>query len=141
MKKVTKRLFSLALAVILLMSMFTFSSYAVSADIAVSVDKESCLQGDSIVATVYFPATYESAAALDFELNYDKAKLEIIDIERGVGLTNALNEQINGKVFSENSEIPGKVVWVLAGSNNFSFKGVFATVSFKGATVLRTSSP
>ena len=131
MKKVTKRLFSFALAVILLMSMFTFSSYAVSADIAVSVDKESCLQGDSIVATVYFPATYESAAALDFELNYDKAKLEIIDIERGVGLTNALNEQINGKVFSENSEIPGKVVWVLAGSNNFSFKGVFATVSFK----------
>ena len=84
MKKVTKRLFSLALAVILLMSMFTFSSYAVSADIAVSVDKESCLQGDSIVATVYFPATYESAAALDFELNYDKAKLEIIDIEKNV---------------------------------------------------------
>ncbi len=131
MKKFTKKLFSFVLVVALLMSMFAFSAYAVSADIAVSLDKESCLQGDTVVATVYFPTAYDKAAALDMELNYDKAKLEVVSTERGVGLKNALEAQVNGKVFSENATVPGKITWVLAGSNNFDFKGVFATVKFK----------
>ncbi len=131
MKKITKRLFSFALVLALLMSMFAFSAYAVSADIAVSLDKESCLQGDTIAATVYFPTAYDSVAALDLELNYDKSKLEVVSTERGAGLQNALEAQVNGKVFSENATVPGKISWVLAGSNNFNFKGVFAVVKFK----------
>lgn len=131
MKKVTKKLISFALVAIMLMSTFMFSAYAAPADLAVSVDKESCLQGDSIVATVYFPGIYDKAAALDIELIYDKTKLEVVETEKGVGLTKALDEQLNGKVYSENSSVPGKISWVLAGSNNFNFSGVFAVVTFK----------
>lgn len=131
MKKATKKLISFALAAILVMSTFMFSAYAAPTTLAVSVDKESCLQGDSIVATIYFPGIYDKAAALDIELNYDKSKLEVVSTEKGVGLTKALNEQLNGKVFSENSSVPGKISWVLAGSNNFNFSGVFAVVTFK----------
>lgn len=131
MKKVTKRILSFALAAVLLMSTLVFSSSAASATMAVSVDKESCLQGDNIVATVYFPSTFDKAAALDVELSYDKSKLEFVSMDMGVGLDNALDEQLNGKVYSENSKVPGKISWVLAGSNNFTFKGVFATIQFK----------
>lgn len=131
MKKATKKLISFALAAILVLSTFMVSAYAAPVTLAVSVDKESCLQGDSIVATIYFPGIYDKAAALDVELNYDKSKLEVVKTEKGVGLTKALNEQLNGKVFSENSSVPGKISWVLAGSNNFNFSGVFAVVTFK----------
>ncbi len=131
MKKVTRRILSFALAAVLLMSTLVFSSSAASATMAVSVDKESCLQGDNIVATVYFTSTFDKAAALDVELNYDKSKLEFVSMDMGVGLDNALDEQLNGKVYSENADVPGKISWVLAGSNNFTFRGVFATVTFK----------
>ncbi|MBP3442065.1 MAG: leucine-rich repeat protein [Clostridia bacterium] len=131
MKTLTKRLISFALAAVLVLSTFVFSVSASSAVIEVSVDKESCLQGEKVVATVYFPAAYDKAAALDMELTYDKSKIELVSLEKGVGLVNALESQQNGSVYSEGTKTAGKIVWSLAGSNNYEFRGVFAVVTFK----------
>ena len=131
MKMFSKKLVSFVLAVVMIFSTLAVTSFAATADMVVSVDKESCLQGDSFTATVYFPAAYSKAAALDLELTYDKAKLELVSVERGVGLVNALNEQLNGNVFSSNDKVPGVIKWTLSGSNNFNFKGVFAVINFK----------
>ena len=131
MKKLTKKVISFALAVVLILSTFAFSATAADVAIAVSLDKSSCMQGDTFVATIYFPAKFDKAAALDLELTYDQARVEFVKMEKGVGLNNALNAQLNGKVYSENAATPGKICWVLAGSNNFEFTGVFATVTFK----------
>ncbi len=92
------------------------------------------MQGEEVVVTVYFPAAYSKLAALNLELNYDKAKFDYVDAKVGAGLKKALDAQPNGSAFSQNLKEPGKVVWVLAGSNNFDFNGVFATVTFKVKT-------
>lgn len=131
MKKFTKRLISVVLAVILVLSTFAFSVTAASANLIASTKEESYMQGEEIVVTVYFSAAYSKAAALNLELNYDKAKLDYVDAKVGAGLKKALDAQPNGTAFSQNLKAPGKVVWVLAGSNNFDFNGVFATVTFK----------
>lgn len=131
MKKITKRIISLVLATILVLSTFAFSVTAASAVLAVSTDKENCLQDETVVVTIYFPAAYNKVAALDFELNYDTTKLEFVKTEIGSGLKAALDAQPNGTAYSENVKVPGKLVWCLAGSNNFDFKGVFADVTFK----------
>ena len=131
MKKFTKRLISVVLAVILVLSTFAFSVTAASANLIASTKEESYMQGEEIVVTVYFSAAYSKAAALNLELNYDKAKLDYVDAKVGAGLKKALDAQPNGTAFSQNLKAPGKVVWVLAGSNNFDFNGVFVTVTFK----------
>lgn len=104
--------------------------YAASADMVVSVDSTSCLQEESVKATIYFPSTLDKAAALDVKLNYDPTVLELVSFEKGAGLNSALDAQLNGKVYSEFSEVPGVVSWSLAGSNNYVFRGVFAVVTF-----------
>lgn len=131
MKKITKRIISLVMATLLVLSTFAFSVTAASSVLAVSTDKENCLQNENVVVTIYFPAAYNKVAALDLELNYDKAKLDFVDAEIGNGLKKALDAQPNGTAYSENVKTPGKVVWCLAGSNNFDFNGVFANVTFK----------
>lgn len=131
MKKFSKKLISFILAAVMIFSTLAVSSFAASADMVVSVDKESCLQGDSFTATVYFSGIYTKAAALDLELVYDKAKLEVVSVAKGAGLTKALNEQLNGTVFSSNEKVPGIIKWTLSGSNNFNFSGVFAVINFK----------
>lgn len=134
MKQFTKRLISIVLAVILVLSTFAFSVTAASANLIASTKEESYMQGEEVVVTVYFPAAYSKLAALNLELNYDKAKLDYVDAKVGAGLKKALDAQPNGTAFSQNLKTPGKFVWVLAGSNNFDFNGVFATVTFKVKT-------
>ncbi|MBR3836304.1 MAG: leucine-rich repeat protein [Clostridia bacterium] len=131
MRKTTKRIISMILAVVLALSVFAFLPIAADADIAVKVDQVNCLQGDTIEATIYFPAKYEKLATLDLQLKYDKAKLELVSLKKGVGLENALDKQVNGKVYSEYTKTPGIISWSLAGANNFSFNGTFAVVTFK----------
>ncbi|MBR6531357.1 MAG: leucine-rich repeat protein [Clostridia bacterium] len=131
MRKTTKRIFSAVLAFVLALSVLTIVPSAAEASIAVSVDKSSCMQGDTIVATVYFPSTVSSVAALDMSLKYDKSKLEFVSLEKGSGLNSALKAQVNGKVYSENAKIPGEINWVVAGTNNFVFSGTFAIITFK----------
>lgn len=131
MKKFTKRILSAVLALILAFSVLTVVPFASQATLAVAVDKSSCLQGDTIVATIYFPSSYNNAAALDVELKYDRSKLEFVSLERGAGLESALDAQLNGKVYSEYTKNPGIISWVLAGSNNFEFSGTFAVITFK----------
>ena len=99
MKKLIKKVISFALAVVLVMSTFAFSAAAADVALAVSLDKSSCMQGDTFVATIYFPAKFEKAAALDLELTYDQTKVDFVKLEKGAGLNNALNAQLNGKVF------------------------------------------
>ncbi len=131
MRKFSKRVLSAVLALVLTFSVLAVVPFAADADIAVRVNKSSCLQGELIVATVYFPKQCNKIASLDLELNYDKSKLQFVSLERGPGLEAALKEQINGKVYSEYSKNPGVVSWSLAGSNNFKFEGTFAFVTFK----------
>ncbi|MBQ8574979.1 MAG: leucine-rich repeat protein [Clostridia bacterium] len=131
MRKFTKRIFSAVLVLVLAFSMLTVIPSAAEASIAVSVNESSFLQGDTLVATVYFPSSINSVAALDLELKYDKTKLEFVSLEMGAGLDAALDGQINGKVYSENAKIPGIISWVLAGTNNFAFSGTFAIITFK----------
>lgn len=130
MKKYTKKVISLVLAFVIALSSFAVVSFATEADMAVSVDKTRCLQGETLVATVYFPSEYGKAAAMDLELTYDKTKMELVDFEAGVGLKNAIAEQLNGNSYSVNTDVPGIVKWTMAGSNNFNFKGVFAVITF-----------
>jgi hypothetical protein len=134
MKMFSKKLVSFLLAAVMIFSTLAVTSFAADADLAVSVDKETCLQGDTFTATVYFPAAYNKAAALDLELNYDKAKFELVSTEKGAGLVNAINEQLNGNAFSSNDKVAGSVKWTLSGSNNFNFSGVFAVIKFKVRT-------
>lgn len=131
MKVFSEKLISFILAAVMIFSTLAVTSSAALTDMVVSVDKESCLQGDTFVATVYFPSIYTKAAAMDLELVYDKAKLEVVSVANGAGLKKALNEQINGEVFSVNDKVPGVIKWTLSGSNNFNFSGVFATINFK----------
>lgn len=131
MKKFTKRLISFALALVLVLSTFAFSVSAASATIKVSVDKESALQGETIKATVYFPNVCDKAAALDMELTYDATKIDFVSLEKGVALKKAIEAQQNGSVYSEGTKTKGKIQWSIAGSNNYSFVGVFAVVTFK----------
>ncbi len=131
MKKFTKSVVSVLLALIMALSVLTVAPFAASADLAVSVDETSCLQGSLVTATIYFPASYNKAAALDVQLKYDRAKLEFVSMAKGASLEQALDDQINGAVYSEYSGNPGVITWVIAGSNNFSFNGAFAVVVFK----------
>ncbi len=131
MKKISKSIFSALLALIMALSVLTVTPFAASADLEVSLDRTSCLQGATVTATVFFPAAYNKAAALDIQLKYDKAKLEFVSLKKGTGLQTALDAQINGSVYSEYAGNPGVISWVVAGSSNFSFNGTFATVEFK----------
>lgn len=130
MKKSLKRILSMMLSAILVLGMLMTAPYAASADMAVSVDSTSCIQGESFVATIYFPSTFEDAAAMDIKLKYDPTVLELVSFEKGAGLKSALDAQLNGKVYSEFSEQAGVISWSLAGSNNYVFRGVFAVVTF-----------
>ncbi|MBP3447257.1 MAG: leucine-rich repeat protein [Clostridia bacterium] len=137
MKKSLKRIISIILCAVMALGLFVTAPYAASADMVVSVDSASCLQGESVVATIYFPAEYDDAAAMDIKLNYDPAVLELVKFEKGAGLQSALDAQLNGKVYSEFSGAPGVVSWSLAGSNNYVFRGVFAVVTFNVRTTAR----
>ncbi len=131
MKKTMKSILSAVLALIMAFSVLTVAPSAASADLAVSVNETSCLQGSTLTATVYFPAICNKVAALDVQLKYDKAKLELVSLKKGAGVSQALDSQINGSVYSEYAGNPGVISWVIAGSANFDFSGVFATVEFK----------
>ncbi len=131
MSKIYKSILSAVLALIMALSVLTVAPFAAPANMAVSVDKTSCLQGSTFTATVYFPETYNKAAALDVHLKYDKTKLELVKMTKGAGLESALDSQINGSVYSEYSGNPGVISWVIAGSNNFDLNGAFAVIEFK----------
>ncbi len=131
MKKFTKKFFSVLLSTVIALSVLTVAPFAATPDLAVSVEEAGYLQGSVITATIYFPTLYNKAAALDMKLEYDRTKLEFVSIEKGVGLQTALNQQTEGKVYSEYAGKAGEILWVVAGTNNFVFNGVFATVTFK----------
>lgn len=143
MKKSFKQILSVMLSAVLALGLLVTAPYAADADMVISVDSASCIQGESVTATIYFPSTLDKAAALDIELKYDPTVLELESLEKGAGLKNALDAQLNGKVYSEFCGTPGIVSWSLAGSNNYVFNGVFAVITFNvrttaknGATVL-----
>ncbi len=131
MRKLAKNTLSVLLAVVMALSVLSAAPFAASADLAVLVDKTSCLQGGVVTATIYFPTNYNKAAAFDVQLTYDRTKLEFVSMEKGAGLQAALDSQINGTVYSEYAGNPGVIKWVVAGSNNFDFNGNFAVVKFK----------
>lgn len=131
MSKITKRIISAILALVLTFSVFTVMPFAADADLAVKVDQVAYLQGEEFKATVYFPSDCSKLAALDLQLKYDKSKIEFVSLEQGDGLKAALKAQVNGKVYSENAKTTGVVSWTVAGTNNFTFSGEFAVVTFK----------
>ena len=131
MSKITKRIISAILALVLTFSVLTVMPFAANADIAVKAEQVTYLQGETFKATIYFPSKCNKVAALDLQLKYDKAKLELVSMEKGDGLEKAIDAQINGKVYSENSKTAGVISWTLAGTNNFDFSGDFAVITFK----------
>lgn len=131
MSKITKRIISAILALVLTFSVLTVMPFAANADIAVKAEQVTYLQGETFKATIYFPSKCNKVAALDLQLKYDKAKLELVSMEKGDGLEKAIDAQINGKVYSENSKVAGVISWTLAGTNNFDFSGDFAVITFK----------
>ncbi len=125
-----KKVISLMLVFVLAVGIFAISPAAADADIAVKTDKEIYLQGETVTATVYFPSALSTVASMDMVLSYEASKLEIISVENGSELTSAIMSQTDGRAFSESHNTAGKVLWSLAGSNNFGFKGTFAVIEF-----------
>lgn len=134
MNKMFKRIVSVVLALVLVMGVLAISPYAATANIAVKTDKASYFQGDRVTATVYFPSVLNTLASLDMNLTYDSTKLELVSVENGKELDAALKAQVNGKAFSESHKQAGKIMWAIAGTNNFNFNGTFATVVFNVKT-------
>lgn len=110
-----------------------FAAYSVATEpiISVQTDKESYLQGDIVIAEVYFPVPYNEIASLDLSLIYDTSKFEIVSVADSSDIENALKEQTGSKVYSEGHTIPGFIKWSVAGLDNFNFRGTFAVVKFK----------
>lgn len=131
MNKSFKKIISVIMSLVLAMGILAVYPVAATADIAVKTDRSSCIQGDTVVATVYFPAEYNKISSLDLVMTYDAAKFEVISVEDGAGLENAIKAQINGRVYSENHSKAGQINWSLAATNNFDFKNVFSVVTFK----------
>lgn len=131
MSKITKRIISAILALVLTFSVLTVMPFAADADIALKADQVAYLQGETFEVTVYFPSDCDEIAALDLQLKYDKSKIEFVSLEQGDGLKSALNSQVNGKVYSESAKTAGVISWTLAGTNNFAFSGEFAVITFK----------
>lgn len=125
-----KKFISVLMVCVLAFGVFAICPSAEDVTIAVKTDRDTYLQGETVTATVYFPSDCNLVASLDFSLVYDATKLEIVSVTSSDDLTRALNEQTNGKVFSEGHSIPGFIKWSLAGSNNFNFRGTFAVVEF-----------
>lgn len=134
MNKMFKKIVSVVLTLVLVMGVLAISPYAATANIAVKTDKESYLQGEKVTVTVYFPSELNTLASLDMNLTYDSTKLELVSVDSGKELDTALKAQVNGKAFSENHTQPGKILWAIAGTNNFNFKGTFATIVFNVKT-------
>lgn len=130
MNKMFKKVLCLAMVLTLALGVFAVSPIAAEPNIAVKVDKEGYLQGETVTATVYFPKEYNSLASLDINLTYTPSKLELVSVKSGKELEDAINSQINGRVFSENHKENGIIKWGIAGTNNFDFRGTFATVTF-----------
>lgn len=131
MNRIIRKTVSVVMVIVLAFGVFAVNPFASESVIAVKTDRESYLQGETVTAEVYFPSAYGEIASLDLVLIFDTSKLEIVSVNSGAELDKALNEQTNGKVFSEGHSIPGFIRWGLAGSNNFSFRGTFAVVKFK----------
>lgn len=106
------------------------SPAAAGVSIAVKTDKELYLQGETLKATVYFPSSLNTVASLDMNLSYDSSKLQIVDVTNGKELDDAIKAQTDGRVFSESHSKAGTVLWSLAATNSFDFKGTFAVAEF-----------
>ena len=130
MKTFIKRVVSVAVCVVILICTLAVAPFATDADIAISFDRAGYIQGETVVAQVYFPKSFDKVAALDMVLTYDSSKLELESLTMGEDFYDAYNSQINGKAFSVNYDNPGIVDWALVGSNNFKFSGVFAEIVF-----------
>jgi len=130
MKNSFKKIIAIVMTLVLAMGILAICPVAATADIAVKTDRASYLNNETVTATVYFPAAYNKVASFDMVLNYDSTKLSVVSVEDGAGLTNAIKAQQNGRVYSEGHDKAGEIKWSLAGTNNFSFSGTFATVVF-----------
>lgn len=132
MNKRVKSIISVVMALVLAIGILAVCPFAADDyDITVKTDRTAYLSGEPVTATVYFPKLYNKIASMDMVLNYDSAKLEVVDVTDGDGLESALRAQTNGRVYSENHKEAGKIKWSLAGTNNFSFTGNFAVITFK----------
>lgn len=125
-----KRFVSVAISLIMLLGILVVSPIAADANIALKVERNSYLQGETVTSRIYFPSQLNTIASLDLVLTYDSSKLEVVSVTDGNGLKNALNAQENGKVYSENHKNPGTINWSLAATTNFDFNGVFAYIKF-----------
>ena len=137
MNKLVKKLFSVVLALIMMMSIVCIAPSAATSNFVAKSDRASYLQGEQVTVRVYLPAPLNTLASLDMSLEYDTTKLEIVSVTDGAELKKAIDAQTNGKVYSEYHKIAGVVNWSLAATTNFAFKGTFSTVVFN----IRNSAP
>lgn len=132
MNKSVKRIISVVMTLVLAIGILAVCPFAATTqDIVVKTDRTEYLNGEPVTATVYFPTLYNKVASMDMVLKYDSTRLEVVDVVDGDGLESALRAQTNGRVYSENHKKAGEIKWSLAGTNNFSFSGTFAKITFK----------
>lgn len=131
MKKTSERIFSVLLAVIIMIGMFSIVPFAADTDIETRALQDSVMQGENITVQVYFPSNYNKIASLKMSLTYDAAKLEVVSVKKGDGFIDASDEQVNGDVFSESHKTAGTVNWAFAGTNNYNLRGIFSEIVFK----------
>lgn len=134
MNRYLKKAISVMLSLILAFGVIAISPMAANANIAVKTDKTLYLQGETIKATVYFPSALNTLASLDMTLSYDTSKLELVSVTNGKELDAAIKAQTDGRVFSENHDTAGKILWGIAATNSLNFNGTFATVVFNVKT-------
>lgn len=120
------------MTVVMVLSLLTVSPFAASEVVKLSADAGSYKQGEKVTVKINFNSVFRSAAALDVCLKYDSSQLEIYSVTNGDAIKNARDKQSGNvyDVFSESHSKPGEVKWVFAGSKNYEFKGLFATVVF-----------
>ena len=124
-----KRMLSVVMAVIMMLSLLAVAPSASSDVVKLVTNSTSYKQGDKFLVSVKFDKPFNSAAAFDVGVKYDPQMLEVKDSEDGPAITNARNGQSDG-VYSKSQSTPGMVRWVFAGTKNYSFSGVFATIEF-----------
>jgi len=129
MNKKIKNALSFIMAMIMVFSMLTIAPYAASDVVSLSTTAKNFKQGEKVVVTVKFNRNFESAAALDVSLKYDSTKLEVSSVTKGSAINKARDLQ-DDDVYSETHSVKGEVRWVFAGTKNYQFSGVFATVEF-----------
>lgn len=119
-----KRIVRVLVAVAVMTAMMVSSAFAAGTTIDVTADKATAVKGDKIVATVSINGN-TGFKAYGMQLDYDKAALELVSIEKGALSADGL--------FSKNTDADNAKVGTatFAGSEAVTTDGVLFTATFE----------